>query len=100
MKLFVDIDSSGNITDVLSGKSVIPMKTYHHEFDVDEVITNELYKYQVINGTLVARDTLPDVGENIQIITQEQEMEQLKKDNEMNALAIMELAELLMGGGA
>ena len=98
MKLFVDVDESGNITDVLAGNLVVPMKTYRHAFDVDEQITNELYKYQVIDGALVLKDTLPDVGENVKILTPEQEMEQLKKDNEMNALAIMELAEMILGG--
>lgn len=98
MKLYVDVDESGNIQDVLAGDSVVPTKAYHHQFDVDETLINELYKYEVIDGALFAKDTLPEVGENIKITTPEQDVEQLKKDNEMNALAIMELAELILGG--
>lgn len=100
MKLFVDIDENGNIVDVLAGESVVPTKEYHHTFDVDETTVNELYKYKVIDGALAVKETLPDVGENIQIPTQEKDIEQLKRENEMNAMAIMELAELVMGGGA
>jgi hypothetical protein len=98
VKLYVDVDQDGNITDVLSGDFVVPMKEYHLEFDVNETLINELYKYKVVDGVLAERETLPDVGENLQALTPEKEIELLKKENEMNALAIMELAELLLGG--
>lgn len=99
MKLFVDIDESGNIVDALAGNDVVPTKEHHHLFEVDESVFNELYKYKVIDGALNVKETLPIVGENVQLQTPEKEIEQLKKENEMNAMAIMELAELIMGGG-
>lgn len=109
IKIYVDIDEFGNIKlPYLCGARVIPDKDYDYELIVsgDFDIDNLHLIHRVVDGELVKKpeDEIPEI-EEIEEIDENEEinepltLEKLQQEQEMLALAMMDLAEIILNGG-
>jgi len=54
--VFANADETGNITEVICGRYIIPDKQYQFFFYVDRYISDSIDNYKIINGQLTAID--------------------------------------------
>ncbi|OCA84480.1 hypothetical protein A8F94_17440 [Bacillus sp. FJAT-27225] len=112
-KIWLNTDAEGNIIETYGGfvEFVLPPdKEYDYFFEVDGKTFKDIGNYQVIDGDLVYSPKEPEDTEpplpptTLESLAEENKelksrLELAEKENQMNAFAIMELAEIILGGG-
>ncbi|CRK80297.1 hypothetical protein [Neobacillus massiliamazoniensis] len=101
MFIYVNVDVEGNITNAIAGERIIPDKEYDFFFLRDEITASNIMKFKVVLNGFKA-DLVLKEGEEIGggEIPQPNPptLESLAEESKMNSMAIMELAEIILGG--
>ncbi|MYL56208.1 hypothetical protein GLW20_01655 [Virgibacillus halodenitrificans] len=93
MKLYSTLDANGHLTGAWYPPSGVPDEIEVEVPKDHEAWRNaEVFKFE--NGTLIK-----DTAYQQQLINEEQAKHEQPSDDEMNAIAIMELTKMIMGGG-
>lgn len=102
MRCYIDVDENGYITDILAGNNLVIDKEYDYVFDLSEDIdVIELQvKYKIVNGELVEKspEEIPNEPNDPFIPEPPLTLEELKRQQDVAAMAVMELAQFMMGG--
>ena len=103
MRCYIDVDENGYITDILAGNNLVIDKEYDYVFNLDDDvdILDLQMRYKVVDGklTIKSEDELPEENNEPFVPEEPLTLEKLQQEQEMLALAIMDLAEIILNGG-